>query len=184
MHLQKIHKVMSFTQSPWMRPYIELCVERRKAASTNFQKDFWKLLMNAVFGKSMENVRKRIRVEMVTSQVKAMKLTAKNTFKRAVVFNDNLTTIELYKTKVCLNKPLYIGQAILDLSKIYMYDFHYNYIHRKYGDYKLLFSDTDSFCYFFKAPNIYEDMKEHRELYDFLKLSIISSTFSPTQIRR
>ena len=106
-----------------MRPYINFCCEQRKLSSSNFQKDFWKLMMNSVFGKSMENVRERIRLELVSNTEKALKLFAKPNFKRFIKFNDNFTAIELYKTKVCLNKPIYIGQTILDLSKLYMFDF-------------------------------------------------------------
>ena len=164
---KKIHKVLSFHQSPWMRPYINFCCEQRKLSSSNFQKDFWKLMMNSVFGKSMENVRERIRLELVSNPEKALKLFAKPNFKQFIKFNDNFTAIELYKTKVCLNKPIYIGQTILDLSKLYMFDFHYNYFSKQYDNYKLLFTDTDSFCYYVETKDIYEDLFKDKQLFDF-----------------
>ena len=135
-------------------------------------------MMNSVFGKSMENVRERIRLELVSNTEKALKLFAKPNFKRFIKFNDNFTAIELYKTKVCLNKPIYIGQTILDLSKLYMFDFHYNYIVKEYDNYKLLFSDTDSFCYHLETKNIYEDMYNDRHLFDLSNYSKHSKYFS------
>ena len=109
---------------------------------------------------------------------KALILTGKNTYKRAIVFDDNLVAIELYKTRVCLNKPLYAGQAILDLSKLYMYRFHYDFIHSKYDKYHLLFTDTDSFCYHIETDNIYKDMAAHSDMYDFSNYDQSHSLFS------
>ena len=97
-------------------------------------------MMNSVFGKSMENVRKRIRVELIKDSKTALKRISKNTYKRALLFDDNLLGVELFNIKVCLNKPVYIGQSILDLSKLHMADFHYNKIKVKYVESKLLSS--------------------------------------------
>ena len=166
MILTKIHRVMSFLQSPWMSKYIELCGQLRKSAKTRFQSELYKLMMNSIFGKSMENVRKRCRVELVKNPKDALKYIAKNTYKKALLFNDNLAAIELFKIKVCLNKPVYLGQVILDLSKLYMADFHYNQIKNKYPDCKLLFTDTDSFCYFIKTEDFYQDMFNDKHFYD------------------
>ena len=166
LEIRKIHKVLSFSQKPWMKPYIDLCVTKRMNANSEFEKDFWKLLMNSVFGKSMENVRKRSRILLVTKPDQALKLIAKNTYKRSVVFDDNLAALELFKIQQCLAKPVYIGQSILDLSKLYMGEFHYNYICKKYSYCKLLFSDTDSFCYYIKTDDIYKDMFSDKHLYD------------------
>ena len=159
MILTKIHRVMSFSQSPWMSSYIELCGQLRKSAKTEFQSQLYKLMMNSVFGKSMENVRKRSRILLVTKPDQALKLMAKNSYKRALLFNDSLAAIELFKIKVCLNKPVYLGQVILDLSKLYMANFHYNQLKNKYPDSKLLFTDTDSFCYFIKTEDFYQELK-------------------------
>ena len=176
--LKKIHKVLSFSQDKWMKPYIDLCALQRQNAKTNFQKDFWKLMMNSVFGKSMENLRHRIRLELVTDTKKALKLLSKNTYKRSIVFDDNLAAIELFKTQLCLNKPIYLGQVILELSKLYMAQYHYEHIQRKYSDYKLLFTDTDSFCYYITTKDLYQDMKNDSHHYDFSNYPINHSCFS------
>ena len=100
------------------------------------------------FGKSMENVRSRIRIELVNEPRKSLKLISKNTYKRCTLFDENSAAIELFKLQQCLNRPIFLGQTILDLSKLCMYQYHYDYILPKYENYQLLFTDTDSFCYY------------------------------------
>jgi hypothetical protein len=128
---------------------------------------------NAVFGKTMENVRNRIDFEIVTSETnkqndRIIKLSAKPRYKCSKVFNDNVVGVEMHKAKVELNKPIITGFCILELSKVLMYDFHYNVIRKKYGDRaKLLFTDTDSLCYHIQIEDVYEDFKSIKEQMDF-----------------
>ena len=99
---------------------------------------------NSVFGKTMENLRKRVDVKLVTTYKKVDELTSKPTYVSGKIFNENLMAVHKIKETLTLNRPAYVGMCILDLSKTLMYDFHYNYIKKRYGDRaKLLFTDTD-----------------------------------------
>ena len=103
---------------------------------------------NSVFGKTMENLRKRVDVKLVTNEKKLDKLTSKPTYVSSKIFNENLMAVHKIKETLTLNRPAYVGMCILDLSKTLMYDFHYNYTKKKYNDRaKLLFTDTDSLTY-------------------------------------
>ena len=149
MKLTKVHRVLTFHQVPFMRPYIQKNTKLRSLSTTDFEKDFYKLMNNAVFGKSMENVRNRIDFNLVSDDEQAKKLIAKPFFKSTVEFNKNLHGFHMHKQNLTLNKPIFIGQAILSLSKNLMYDFHYNFIKTNFPTAKLLFTDTDSLCYVF-----------------------------------
>ena len=159
MKLTKIHRVIEFKQSKWLAPYITLNTNLRTKGKNNFEKDFFKLMNNSVFGKTMENIRNRENIKLATSEKKALKLIAKPNFKRRTIFTENLIAVHLGKTKLKFNKPIYVGMCILDVSKTLMYDFHYNYIKKKYGeDAKLLMTDTDSLCYEIKTEDFYKDI--------------------------
>ncbi|XP_022799901.1 uncharacterized protein LOC111337802 [Stylophora pistillata] len=156
----KIHRVIKFNESYWMKPYIDLNTELRAKADNDFEKDFFKLMNNAVYGKTMENIRKRVDVRLSNSEDTVKRLANKVNFKHCTIFSENLSAIEMRKTQITFNKPLYLGMCILDLSKILMYDFHYNYIKAKYGDRaKLLMTDTDSLCYEIQTDDFYQDIK-------------------------
>ncbi|XP_022807622.1 uncharacterized protein LOC111344644 [Stylophora pistillata] len=162
MEIGKIHRVIRFEESPWMKKYIDLNTELRTKADNDFEKDFFKLMNNSVYGKTMENIRNRVDVRLVNSEEKAAKLVNKVNFKQCTIFSENLCAIHMRKTQVTFNKPLYLGMSILDISKTLMYDFHYNYIKSKYGDdrAKLLFTDTDSLCYEIQTDDFYKDIKD------------------------
>ena len=140
--------MLEFDQSPWFKQYIDFKNEKRKHAKNPFEKDFFKLMNNSVFGKTMENLRKRVDVRLVTNEKKLLKLTSKPTYISSKIFNENLVAVHKIKEALTLNRPAYVDMCILDLSKTLMYDFHYNYIKKKYGDRaKLLFTYTDSLTY-------------------------------------
>ena len=162
LRITAVHRGISFEQSPWMEPYIRKNTELRKTSKNSFEKDFFKLMNNSVFGKTIENIRKRQNVFLVDNRAKAVKLTCRPNFDRATIFDRNLIAIHLKKTEVYFNKPVYVGQAILDLSKLLMFDFHYNFIQRKYTykRAKLLFTDTDSLMYQIKTDDFYADISE------------------------
>ena len=128
MKITKIHRVLEFSQSPWLKEYIDFNTEKRKNAKNSFEKDFFKLMNNSVFGKTMENLRKRVNIELVTDEKRLNKLSSKPTYVSSKIFNEDLVAIHTKKEKLLLDKPSYVGMCILDLSKIHMYDFHYNYI--------------------------------------------------------
>ena len=169
MRLTKIHRVLAFDQSPWMEPYIRMNTELRKQATSDFEKDLYKLMNNSVFGKTMENLRKRVDIKLVRSheEVKLRKLIAKPSFARQKIFDHDLAGLHMYKNKLILNRPVYVGMSILDLSKLLMYDFYYNHLKSKYGDTVcLLYTDTDSLLLQIQTDDVYKDMAQNADLYD------------------
>ena len=164
MKLTAVHRGISFSQSSWMEPYIRKNTELRKTAANSFEKDFFKLMNNSVFGKTIENIRKRQNIILVDNRIKAAKLTSRPNFDRATIFDRNLIAVHMKKTEVYFNKPVYVGQAILDLSKTLMFNFHYNYIQKKYKDRaELLFTDTDSLMYQIYTDDFYKDISKDIE---------------------
>ena len=159
MKITAVHRGISFYQSSWMEPYIRKNTELRKCAKNSFEKDFFKLMNNSVFGKTIENIRKRQNIELVDDRRKAAKLTSRPNFDRATIFDPNLIAVHMKNTEVYFNKPVYVGQAILDLSKTLMFNFHYSYIKEKYkSKAELLFTDTDSLMYQIHTDDFYDDI--------------------------
>ncbi|CAH3171261.1 unnamed protein product, partial [Porites lobata] len=159
MRITAVNRGISFEQSPWMEPYIRKNTELRKEADNSFEKDFFKLMNNSVFGKTIENIRKRQNIKLVDNRKAALKLSKKPNFERATIFDKNLIAAHMKKTEIYFNKPVYVGQAILDLSKTLMFDFHYKYIQPKYGKKaELLFTDTDSLMYQIQTEDFYKDI--------------------------
>ena len=150
-----------------MKEYIDFNTEKRTNAKNAFEKDFFKLMNNSVFGKTMENIRKRVDVRLVTDENKLLKMAAKPTYVSSKIFNENLVAVHKIKETLTLNRPAYVGMCILDLSKTLMYDFHYNYIKQKYGSKaKLLFTDTDSLTYEIEADDVYQDFWNDKDKFD------------------
>ena len=109
----------------------------------------------------MENIRNRVDIKLVNDKKQAEKISAKPNFNHCNIFSEELVAIHMKKTKLVFNKPVYLGMCILDLSKTLMYDFHYNYIKRKYGDKaKLLLTDTDSTMYEIETEDFYKDISK------------------------
>ena len=157
--ITKIHRGISFEEEAWMKQYIDLNTNLRTKATNDFEKDFFKLMNNSVFGKTMENIEKRVDIRLVMSEKEALKLSAKVNYDKCTIFDKNLAAVHMRKTKLMYDKPIYLGMSILDLSKTLMYDFHYNYIINKYGARaKLLFTDTDSLAYEIKTKDFYADI--------------------------
>ena len=130
----------------------------RTEAKNDFEKDFFKLINNAVFGKTMKNVRKHRDIKLVTTGKRRNQLASEPNYHTTKYFSENLIAIETEKTKVKMNKPIYLGMSILDISKTLMYEFWYDYIKPKYQDRaKLCYMDTDSFVIHIKTEDFYED---------------------------
>ncbi|PFX33260.1 hypothetical protein AWC38_SpisGene1938 [Stylophora pistillata] len=158
---------LEFNQSPWLKQYIDFNTQKRTQAKNAFEKDFFKLMNNSVFGKTMENLRKRVDVRLITDKNKLLKLASRPTFVSSKIFNENLVAVHKIKETLTLNRPAYIGMCILDLSKTLMYNFHYVYIKQKYGNKaKLLFTDTDSLTYEIEADDVYKDFQKDRHMFD------------------
>ena len=136
----------------------------RKEAKNEFEKDFFKLMNNSVFGKTMENVRKHRDIKLVTTDEKRNKLVSEPNYHTTKHFSDNLLAIEMKKTKVKMNKPVYLGMSILDISKTLMYGFWYDYLKPKYKDNaKLCYMDTDSFVINIFTEDFFEDINNDVE---------------------
>ena len=152
-----------------MEPYIRMNTELRKQATSVFEKDLYKLMNNSVFGKTMENLRRRVNVKLVRSheEDKLRRLIASPSFARANIFGDDLAAVQVHKSRLVLNRPVYVGMSILDLSKTLMYDFYYNQMKGQYGGRcQLLYTDTDSLLLEIESEDIYGDMAKRAELYD------------------
>ena len=135
--------------------YIDMNTKLRKEAKNEFEKDFFKLMNNSVFGKTMENVRKHRDIKLVTTDEKRNKLVSEPNYHTTKHFSENLLAIEMKKTKVKMNKPVYLGMSILDISKTLMSEFWYDYIKPKYGDRaEIFYMDTDSFIIHIKTADI------------------------------
>ena len=141
--LERIQRIQ-FKQSAWMKEYIDFNTRLRTVAKNDFEKDFYKLMNSSVFGKTMENIRKHRHIKLVNNKEDYLKQVMKPNFKGGVLIGADLMNCEMGKVKVKMNKPVYLGQAILDLSTTIMYEFHYDYMKRKYDEknLKLLYMDT------------------------------------------
>ena len=132
--LKTVHKVIEFDQKAWLKPYIDMNTDLRKQAKNDFEKDFFKLMNNSVFGKTMENVRNHRDIKIVTMDKRRSILASEPNYHSTKYISKDLSIMEMKKTEVKMNKPIYLGHAILDISKTLMYEFWYDYIKPKYGD--------------------------------------------------
>ena len=162
--MKKVHRVIKFNQNAWLKPYIDMNTDLTKKAKNEFEKDFSKLMTNAVFGKTMENVRKHRDIKLVTTERRRNYLVSEPNYHTTKFFTENLLAIEMRKTQILMNKPVYLGLSILDLSKTVIYEFWYDYVKPKYGENaKLCYMDTDSFIVHVKTDDIYKDIAEDVE---------------------
>ena len=156
--LTKVHSVIEFRQEYWLKPYIDMNTELRKNAKNDFEKDFFKLMNNSVFGKTMENVRNHRDIKIVTTDKRRSILASEPNYHSTKYISKDLLIMEMKKVEVKMNKPIYLGQAILDISKTLMYEFCYDYIKPKYEDKaRLCYMDTDSFVIHIKTKDFHKD---------------------------
>ena len=153
-----------------MKKYIDFNTEKRTNAANDFEKDFFKLIINSVYGKTMENLRKRINVRFVNNKKDFLKYTSKPTYVTHKLFDKDFAAIHEIKPVLMLNKPIYVGLIVLQLSKWMMYDFHYNFIQKNFNA-ELLSTDTDSLIYEIKSENVYEEFFKWKHLFDFSNYS-------------
>ena len=163
--LERIQRIIEFKQSAWMKEYIDFNTKLRTVATNDFEKDFYKLMNNSVFGKTMEDIRRHRNIKLVNNKEDYLRNVMKPNFKSGTLLGPDLMSCEMGKVKVVMNKPVYLGQAILDLSKIMMYEFHYDYMKHKFSDDKLksCCMDTDSLVYSVKTEDFYRDIAEDVE---------------------
>ena len=173
--LTRIHRALTFKQSAWLKPYVEFNSQQRALATSDFEKNFFKLMNNAVFGmfiycqdrntplmtiqsfksisnscgypfyfsgKTQENLRNRVNIEVVTNEDKALKRVAKPSFKRSLKIRNDMVLIQTHMAKVKLNRPIYVGFTVLETSKLHMAQFHYDKMLQWFDDITLCFTDT------------------------------------------
>ena len=156
--------IIKFNQEACLKSYIDVNTKLRAEAKNEFEKDFFKLMNNYTFGKTMENVRKHRDIKLVTTEERRNKLISEPNYHTAKHFSENLLAIEMKKTKVKMNKPVYLGMSILDISKTLMYEFWYEYIKPKYKEKaKLCYMDTDSFVINIFTEDFFEDINNDIE---------------------
>ena len=162
LRLDRINQSIQFNQSPCLKTYIDFNTQLRTAATNDFEKDFFKLMNNLVFGKTMENIRKHRNIKLVTTEEKYLRTVMRPNFESGVLFGENLMGCKMGKIKIVMNKPVYLGQAILDLSKIVMYEFHYDYMVPKYGNrLTLCYIGTDSVVYLIRTEDFHTDIADN-----------------------
>ena len=162
--IKKSIESLNLIKKKWLKPYIDMNTELRKLAKNDFENDLFKLMNNSVFGKTMENIRKHRDIKLVTTDKKRSKLVLEPNYHTVNLISEDLSITEMKKTKVKMNKPIYLGLSILEISKILMYEFWYDYMKPKYNDnVKLCYMDTDSFVMSIKTNEFYKDISDDVE---------------------
>ena len=164
LRLKKVNRIIQFKQKVWLKTYIDINTELRKNAKNEFEKNFFKLMSNSVFGKTMKNNRIHRDIKLLTSDKRRKQLVSEPNYHSCKKFSDQLMGIEIKKTRVKMNKPLYLGMSILDISKMLMYKFCYDYFKPKYGDRaKLCYTDTESFIINIITEDFFQDISNDVE---------------------
>ena len=157
--LKQIHRVIEFNQKEWLKLYIDMNTELRKTTNNDFEKDLSKLIYNSVFGKTMENIRKHREIKLVTTDKKRSKLVSEPNYHTINLISEDLSITEIKKTKVKMNTPIYLGLSILEIRKILMYEFWYDYMKPKHNNnVKLCYMDTDCLIMVIKTNDFYKDI--------------------------
>ena len=158
--LKEVHKVIKFNQKAWLKKYIDKNTNLRKKAKNEFEKDSFQLMNNFVFGKTMANVRNHRDIKLVTTERRRRsQLVSQPNYHTTKHFSENLLAMEMKKMKVTMNKPIYLGEIVLDISKTNIYEFWCDFIKAKYGDRaKLCYADTDSLIPHIKTEYFFEDI--------------------------
>ena len=160
--LKKVHRVIKFNQNIWLKSYIDMNTKPKKKQKIILRMTFSKLMNNAVFGKTMENVREHRDIKLVTTEMRRNYLMSEPSYHTTQFFTENLLATEMRKTQILMNKTVYLGLSILDLSKAVMYEFWYDSVKAKYGEnVKRCYMDTDSFIINVKTEDIYIDIAEY-----------------------
>jgi hypothetical protein len=172
--LTRVHRALSFRQHPILKAYIDSNTAKRAAATSDFEKELYKLANNSIYGKTNENVENHITVKFAQGAKRALYYAGQPRTDAFRIFSNELTAYQQRKTVIVYNRPMIVGAAILDISKTLVYDFHYSHVQNKYGkDASLLFTDTDSLCYHIFTADIYEDMRANNAAFDM-------SDYAPT----
>lgn len=168
--LKKVKRILQFKQIAWLKPYIELNTKHRTQAQNEFEKIFFKLMNNSVYGKTMENLRLRSDYRIINTwegRVGGRSLIARPNFKRLNIIDEDLVVIEMHRTHILMNKPIIVGMSILDISKVTMFSYWYKYFLPKYGkNVQMVYTDTDSFLLELTTPDAYADIRNDPDTFD------------------
>ena len=178
MKLFSVQRILKFKQSDWLKKYIDYNTDKRKNTGNSFEIDFYKLMKNSFFEKTMEKLRKKINVSLINNAKDYIRYISKLSYVSQKIFSKSFVAIHETKPVLKLNKPIYVRFSIPDLSKMLMYKFHYKYIKGKY-DVNLLFTDTDSLAYEIETEDVYEDFYKDNDLFDFSDYSQDANFFDP-----
>ena len=182
MIIDKVHNVISFKQSKWLEKYISFNTQKRNKAKNDFEKDFYKLLINAFYGKTMENVRNRLKIKFIKKDDyrEITKQQSKLTFNGIHKSYKNFDSYTFKQNEVLLDKPTYLGFSVLELSKLLMYETYYDKLQPYFGqeNIQLHYMDCDSFVLSFETENIINDLKNLEDLFDFSNMNKNHELFS------
>ena len=174
MVVDKIHEIISFKQSNWLEKYINFKTQKRNMAKNDFEKDFYKLLNNAFYGKTMENVRNRLGLKIFKKDEykKIIKYQSRLTFDGIHKSYENCDSYVFRKNEVLMDKPIYLGFVVLELSKLHMYETYYDKLQPYFGqeNIQLHYIDTDAFVLSLKTQDIIKDLKNLEDIFDFSNL--------------
>ena len=167
--IDKGHKILTFDEKDFLKEYIDLNTQLRKNSKNDLEKDLFKLMNNAIFGKSMENLLNKSNIKLINDNPeKLLKLIKEPNFEHIHKISDKQVLVQSKPVKTRFNKPIYLGACILETSKLHMYKFGYDYLKVKYGNnVNLIYADTDSFILEIFTDDVYEDMKNDNHLFDF-----------------
>ena len=170
MEVKKVHRVLKFKQTKWLKPYMELNTAKRKESRNKFEESFFKLMNNSCYGKTLESKRNRLTVQLISNRESLLRRTDTPFFCEFKIFNENLAAISSRKRSILWNKPTIVGASVLDLAKFHMFNFHYN-VMKKHLNCFVLYSDTDSLLYEIKYTDFYEELATNDELRQHFDLS-------------
>lgn len=176
MKLTRIHRILKFKQSHWLKEYVDLNTSMRVKAKTTFERDLYKNMVNVIYGKSIQDIRKHRNIKLVRKwegKKGAEGYISLPTFHSATIFNENLVAIELNKTKIFYNKAIYVGMSILDISKCLFYDYYYNYFRKALNTsdisnrLDLIYCDTDSLIFHIFCSDFYSIIRrDNNNIFD------------------
>ena len=170
MKVVAIHSALAFNQAPYMKSYVDMNAQKRVGMTNKFNGDFYKLSVNSLFGKTIENPEKRSKVKLCQTKNELEKRVGHYSFKRSKIINKNLVGVEMKNSLVKMNKPFYVGNAVLELSKFHMYNFHYNVMKPVFNErIHLLYTDTDSLMYEIESESPYWELEAagKKDWFDF-----------------
>ena len=166
--LVKVHRVLRFAQTPWIKNYIATNTAKRAQSTNEFSKDLFKLLNNAVFGKFLQDDRKHRKAAICNTPWKFQKHVSNPFYDSRKIINEDTVITYLRKDEISLDKPIIVGVSILELSKLHMYDFYYNTLYRIFGDrLRLLMTDTDSLCFEVESDDFHKEIRDHNVQHKF-----------------